>query len=210
MMMNSLLRKSRRLPTGGFNSSRCWAIQRARLNGASGFISRMVRRSEWGAQLVKIRSLKNGVWLSLALVSLCELAGCHTLKSVHVPKVHWPWAAKPAPVEPAANQIAWEGIDGATAREFPQSWARNTLMIDLTGASDGGGVRMHAKASMGWPKAMALRLRPGSVSSVEIQADQRVVIPVVGSGSATVTIPIAPSVYSAHTETITLLWSTTP
>ncbi len=126
-----------------------------------------------------------------------------------MPKLHWPWAKKPAPVEPQANQVAWEAVEGGAVVEFPQTWARNTLVINMTSASGSGSVRMHAKASVGWPMRVALRVRPGSIASVEVQADQRVVMPVVAGSGTTVDLLLAPSVYSAKTETITLTWSAT-
>ena len=159
---------------------------------------------------MKIRAFKFVPPALVAALGLASASGCNTMKTVHVPKLHWPWAAKPVPAPPNANQVAWEGIDGAAAVEFPQWWARNTLIIDMTGASGAGSVRMHAKASMGWPKRIALRLRPGSVARIEVQADQRVVTPIVGSGAQSIEIALAPSVYSARTETIALSWFATP
>ena len=90
--------------------------------------------------------------------------------------------------------------------EFPQSWARNTLVINMTSAAGAGSVRMTPKASMGWPVRMALRVKPGSIGSVEIQGEQRVVIPVLASSAASIDLPIEADAYLARTPAITLSW----
>jgi hypothetical protein len=141
----------------------------------------------------------------LAVLTVGLASGCKSMPKLKY-KPHWPWAAKPAPTEPQANQIAWEAVEGGTVVEFPQSWVRNTLVINLTSATGSGSVRMHAKASMGWPVRIALRVRPGSIASVEIQGEQRVVIPVLADGGASVDLPLEPGVYLPKTPTITLSW----
>jgi hypothetical protein len=165
----------------------------------------MVRRSVWSAQHVKNRTTRFWGLACLAVLAIGFAAGCKSMPKLKY-KPHWPWSAKSAAVEPLANQIAWEAVEGSTAVEFPQHWLRNTLVIDMTSASGGGSVRMHAKASMGWPVRMALRVKPGSIASVEIQAEQRVVIPIIVSGAATADLAIAPGVYNAKTPTVTLSW----
>jgi hypothetical protein len=154
---------------------------------------------------VKTRSTRLFGLACLAVLTVGLGAGCKSMPKLKY-KPHWPWSAKAAPVAPLANQIAWEAVDGAPAVEFPQTWLRNTLVIDMTAASGSGSVRMHAKASMGWPLRMVLRVKPGSLASIEIQAEQRLVIPVVASAAATTDLPIAPSAYNAKTATITLSW----
>lgn len=158
---------------------------------------------------MKTRTLRIAALSVLLVLSVGVTSGCKSLPKLKF-KPHWPWSSKPAPAEPQANQVAWEAPEGAAAGtpavEFPQTWSRNTLVIDMSGASGSGSVRMHAKASMGWPVRMALRVRPGSIASVEIQAEQRVVIPVLPDAGASVDLPIDPGVYLPKTPTITLSW----
>lgn len=156
---------------------------------------------------MKTRTLRLVQMTLLAILGLSLVAGC---KSMPRPKLHWPWASKPAAAEPLANQIAWEAVEGATVVEFPQRWARNTLVIDMTGVAASGSTRMRAKASMGWPVRMALRVRPGSVASIEIVADERVVLPVAAGSGPSTDLLLAPSVYSARTAMITLTWAAAP
>ena len=140
----------------------------------------------------------------LLATALCILpAACKSM-----PKPHWPWTAKPAAMEPLANQVAFEVPAGAMAIELPQHWRRNTLVIDLSGVSGSGSVAMRSKASAGWPVRLALRIRPGTVGSVEVTADQRMVLPVsAAAGAVTVDVALSPSLYTAKTPLITLSWS---
>ena len=154
---------------------------------------------------MKTRSKRFAVASIFGVLVLAAGAGCKSMPKLKY-KPHWPWAAKAAPVEPQANQIAWEAVEGSSATEFPQSWARITLIINMTGATGAGSVRMHAKASMGWPVRMTLRVKPGSIASVEIQGEQRVLIPVLTSNASSVDLPLGRGVYSPGTPTITLAW----
>lgn len=154
---------------------------------------------------MKIRTFRMIATLVLVSLSVGVSAGCKSMPTFPH-RLHWPWAAKSVPVPPPANQIAWEAVEGGTAVEFPQSWARNTLIIDMTSAIGTGRVRMHPKASMGWPVRIALRVKPGAVAEVEVDAAQRLVMPVLPGGGASVDLPIDPGVYLSHTETITLAW----
>ena len=165
----------------------------------------MVRRSVWSAQHVKIRTLRFVATTLAVILTVGAAAGCKSMPKLKY-KPHWPWGAKPAAVEPEANQIAWEAVEGGTLMQFPQSWARNTLVINMTSATGAGSVRMTAKASMGWPVRMALRVKPGSIASIEIQGAQRVIIPVLASSAASIDLPIEADAYLARTPTITLSW----
>ena len=68
--------------------------------------------------------------------------------------------------------------DGSTA-SFPQYWKRNTLVIDLSAHwRRRHSSRPRLPEETTWPVRVAVRVRPGSVGQIEIQGEERNVLPV--------------------------------
>lgn len=132
------------------------------------------------------------------------VAGCLVLAACSMPKV-WPFYKKPKPGPEAVNEVELVQSDGSPAN-FPQYWKRNTLVIDLTGASGQGNIAARLPPETTWPVRMAVRVRPGSVGQVEVQAEERNVLPVTAMGDKPVDLPLAPSVYRPTTSAIYIAW----
>ena len=134
------------------------------------------------------------------------VAGCLVLAacSVSMPKV-WPFYKKPKPGPEAVNEVELVQADGAPAN-FPQYWKRNTLVIDLSSASGQGSLAARLPPETTWPVRMAVRVRPGSVGQLEVQAEERNILPVTGVGDKPVDIALAPSVYRPETSAIYIAW----
>jgi hypothetical protein len=143
----------------------------------------------------------------LALVALCCL-GLAACGSLSMPKI-WPFHKKPKPVPEAVNELNLVNADGSAAT-FPQYWKRNTLVIDLSGVSGQGSVAAKLPEETTWPVRVAVRVRPGSVGQLEVQAEERNVLPVTPEGSELVDIELAPSVYTPTTAAIYISWAPTP
>jgi hypothetical protein len=143
----------------------------------------------------------------LALVAACclALAACGSLS---MPKI-WPFHKKPKPVPEAVNELNLVNADGSAAT-FPQYWKRNTLVIDLSGVSGQGSVAAKLPGDTTWPVRVAVRVRPGSVGQLEVQAEERNVLAVAAEGSDLVDIELAPSVYTPHTVAIYISWAPAP
>jgi len=99
--------------------------------------------------------------------------------------------------------------DGTPA-SYPQYWKRNTLVIDLSGASGSGTVAARLPAETTWPVRVAVRVRPGSVQQVEVQGEERSVLPVAAEGSLPVDLELAPSVYRPTTGALYFTWGNMP
>jgi hypothetical protein len=133
--------------------------------------------------------------MSVAL-SLLALSACS----------YMPWSKK-APAAPVpVNELVITGADGAPAQGFPQYWKRNTLVVDLQGASGSGAVSLKPGQSGKWPVRVAFRVMPGSVGLLEVQADQRMLLPVAREGGKAVDLELVPGVYTPQTPQITVRW----
>lgn len=141
------------------------------------------------------------------LVAACGLAltGCGTL---HMPKI-WPFHKKAKPVPEAVNELTLVNADGSAA-SYPQYWQRNTLVIDLTGVSGQGGFSAKLPEESTWPVRVAVRVQPGSVGQLEVQAEARNILPVTPQGAKPVDIELSPSLYTPHTAAIYISWGPTP
>ena len=53
---------------------------------------------------------------------------------------------------------------------------------------------------------VAFRVTPGTLGLLEVQADQRMLIPVTREGTAPVDLELVPGVYTAKTPQITVQW----
>jgi hypothetical protein len=143
----------------------------------------------------------------LALVAACclALAACGTLS---MPKI-WPFYKKPKPGPEAVNELTLVNADGSAAT-FPQYWKRNTLVIDLTGAGGQGSLAARLPGESAWPVRVALRVQPGSVGQLEVQGEERNILPVTAEGAKPVDIELASSVYTPNTAAIYISWGPVP
>jgi hypothetical protein len=129
------------------------------------------------------------------------LAACQSLP---MPKV-WPFYKKPKPGPEAVQELNLVRADGSAA-DYPQYWKRNTLVVDLSGVSGEGGIAARLPEETTWPVRMAVRVRPGSVGQLEVQGEERNVLPVIASGADVVDIELASSVYTPATAAIYISW----
>lgn len=139
--------------------------------------------------------------LSLCLMALCLLAltGCG-----HMPRM--PWSAKPAAAPQPVNELVESSADGASTPTFPQYWKRNTLVVDLQGAPASGSLTLKPRDGAKWPVRLAFRVMPGSLGLLEVQADQRLLMPVTRDGTKPVDLEVVPGVYTAKTPQVTVKW----
>jgi hypothetical protein len=113
---------------------------------------------------------------------------------------HMPWGKK-APAAPVpVNELVVEG------QAFPQYWKRNTLVVDLSGASGAGSITLKPGESGKFPVRVAFRVMPGSVGLLEVQADQRMLLPVTRDGAKPVDLELVPGVYTPKTQQIVVRW----
>ncbi len=123
---------------------------------------------------------------------------------------HLPWHhAHARPLAPPVRVLGVQ-VDGATAQgsaaSTPQSWDRNTLLVDLTGLGGQGAATLTPLPSQDWPARIAFRVRPGSIATLEVQGAQRVVFTVPNGGPA-FTVTLDPGVYVIRTPSLRLRWS---
>jgi hypothetical protein len=69
---------------------------------------------------------------------------------------------------------------------------------------------MRPRAAEGWPVRLALRVTPGAIGQLEVQAAQRVVLPVNAGAAAPLDLELAPSVYQRDTPAIVVSWGQSP
>ncbi len=115
----------------------------------------------------------------LVYIAVASLA-ISACSSMHMPKI-WPFYKKPKPVPEAVHELDLVNADGTPA-SYPQYWKRNTLVIDLSGASGTGSVTARLPAETTWPVRVAVRVQPGSVQQIEVQGEERSVLPVAPEG----------------------------
>jgi len=145
----------------------------------------------------------------VAALATLSLSGCS-----HLPSMHWPWHRKPAPPPPEVHELV-ETSEGGTAASgatlaFPQYWLRNTLVVDLQGASGSGSVVLTPREGTTWPVRIAFKVTPGAIGQLEIRADQRTVMPISSSGTKPIYLELSPGVYEAKTPHITASWAPNP
>ena len=143
----------------------------------------------------------------LALIVACSLglSACSSMRMPHI----WPFYKKPKPVPEAVLELNLVNADGSTA-SFPQYWKRNTLVIDLSGVGGTGGFAARLPEETTWPVRVAVRVRPGSVGQIEVQGEERSVLPVSNEGNANIDLELAPSVYTPKTAAIYISWGPMP
>jgi hypothetical protein len=139
------------------------------------------------------------------VVCCLALTACGSLS---MPKV-WPFYKKPKPGPEAVNELNLVNADGSGA-SFPQYWKRNTLVIDLTGVSGQGNFSARLPEESTWPVRVALRVQPGSVGQLEVQAEERNILPVTDQGAKPVDIELPGSLYTPKTAAIYIAWAPVP
>jgi hypothetical protein len=135
--------------------------------------------------------------LTLAAVATIAAAGCGHLSP------HWPWHRTAAPASPVHEL---DISSGGAAATYPQSWQRNTLVVDLSSVSGSGAITLKPAAGTTWPVRLALKITPGSVGELDVRGAQRVVVPVTPAGGKPVDLELAPGVYVSSTPELTVSW----
>ena len=135
-----------------------------------------------------------------AVMLVILVTGCS-----HLPTIRWPWRHKPTPPPQEIHELLITGADGTTAA-FPQYWRRNTLLVDLRGASGSGTIVLKPGAGTAWPVRLALRVTPGAIGMLEVRGDQRIVVPIAPQGTNPVDLDLAPGMYRPRTAQITVSW----
>lgn len=143
----------------------------------------------------RLRGLGRG---AVALVLALSLAACGHLPS-------WPWRHKPTPPPPPVHELD-ETSEAGAAGAFPQYWMRNTLVVDLQGATGSGSVVLKPRAHTTWPVRVAFKVMPGSIGVLEIRAAQRTVLPVTSAGARPVVLELSPGIYTAKSQEMTVSW----
>ncbi|MBX5460362.1 MAG: hypothetical protein IRZ28_04655 [Steroidobacteraceae bacterium] len=139
------------------------------------------------------RAARAGAVSVLALSFVVALGACGHMQS----------SATPEPV----NELVETAGDGTPTNAFPQYWKRNTLVVDLaTAAPSGGTLVLKPREGGKWPVRLAFRVMPGSIGMLEVQADQRLLMPVAREGDKPVDLELVPGVYTASTPQITVRW----
>jgi len=117
--------------------------------------------------------------------------------------LHWPWHHQPPPPPAPVHEL---DMTGAGEAGFPQYWKRNTLLVDLRGASGTGSAVMKPIAGTTWPVRLAFRVTPGGIGTLEVRGEQRVLLPINASGVQPIELELPPGVYTAKTPQITVSW----
>lgn len=139
----------------------------------------------------------------VALVCCLALTACG-----HMGKL-WPFGKKAKAGPVPVNELQLVSSEGNPV-DFPQYWSRNTLIIDLSGASGAGSIAARLPPDTTWPVRMAVRVFPRAVQQVEILGEERNVLPVTTDGSKGVEIEIAPSLYTPRTAALYISWGPMP
>jgi hypothetical protein len=142
----------------------------------------------------------------LAAMVVCTLGS--SACSMHMPQV-WPFYKKPKAGPLAVNELTLVNPDGSAAT-YPQYWKRNTLVIDLSAVSGTGSFAARLPEETTWPVRVAVRVRPGSVQQIEIEGEERNVLPVAPEGMQPIDLEFAPSVYRPRTAAIYISWGSMP
>jgi hypothetical protein len=144
--------------------------------------------------------------VALIIAGSVSLTAC----SSYSMQMGWPPIQKKATPPPeAVNEVTLVNTDGTPAN-YPQYWKRNTLVIDLSGISATGSVAARLPEETTWPVRVAVRVRPGSVGQLEIQGEERNVLPVATEGTRPIDLEFAPSVYTPRTAAIYISWGPMP
>jgi hypothetical protein len=150
---------------------------------------------------VKFRLVPLAAMVACSLV----LGACGSLHKPHI----WPFYKKPKLGPQPVNELNLVNADG-TPSTYPQYWKRNTLVIDLSGINGTGSFAARLPEQHVWPVRVAVRVRPGSVQQLEIQGEERNILPVTTDGTLPIDLEFAPSVYRPTTAAIYISWGSMP
>ena len=131
----------------------------------------------------------------VSVLALLSLAGCSHL--------HWPWHKTPPPPPPPVHEL---DVSGAAGANYPQSWKRNTLLLDLTSASGSGSITVKPLEGTTWPVRIALRVTPGSFAVLTVHGQERVSLPISATGVSPIDLEIPAGVYNAKTAQLEVSW----
>jgi len=124
----------------------------------------------------------------------------------HVQHLRWPWSDRPAPPPEPARELVVTEVEGASPAAFPQYWNRNTLVVDLQRLTGAGSAVLMPREGAQWPMRLAFRVVPGRFGVLEVQTDQRVILPIAAEGTQPVDLTLDPAAYSPQTERMVLRW----
>lgn len=141
----------------------------------------------------------------LVVLAVCCLAlgACGTMSKL------WPFGKKAKAGPEAVQALELVNADGTPA-SYPQYWARNSLVIDLSAIGGSGSVAAKLPAETAWPVRVAVRVRPGSVQQIEILGEERNVLAVSPDGTKLIDLEFAPTVYTPQTAAIYISWGPMP
>ena len=134
---------------------------------------------------------------------------CVTLTACSSMSKLWPFHHKAKPGPEAVHELNLVNDDGSAAT-YPQYWQRNTLVLDLSGIGGEGSVAARLPDESTWPVRVAVRVRPGSVQQVEVQGEERSVLPVAAEGTLPIDIELMPSVFRPTTQALYINWGFMP
>ncbi len=142
--------------------------------------------------------------MHLALCAMLALAPALPAWAWHLPWHHRAHGAAAGTGTPGLRLMV-DGSSGSAAA-VPQSWDRNTLLVDLTRMAGTGSATLTPPPDQGWPVRLAFRVQPGSIASLEVAGAQRVLFTVPARGAA-LTLQLDPGVYVVKTSSLRLRWS---
>ena len=134
-----------------------------------------------------------------ALALLLLASGCSHL--------HWPWHKTPPPPPPVVHEL---DVSGAAGANYPQTWKRNTLLLDLTSASGSGSISVRPVEGTSWPVRIALRVTPGAFAVLAVRGAERVSLPISATGTSPIDLELPPGVYNAKTAQLEVSWGPAP
>ncbi len=144
--------------------------------------------------------LQHRVGTALVFTALLTIAGCS-----HLPHPHWPFHRKPAPAPEVVHELVITSPEGADLA-FPQYWKGNTLIVDMRLAGGQGNAVLKPREHTTWPVRLGFRVTPGQFGVLEVRANQRVVLPVIPSGTKPVDLELEPGVFIMKSPQMTVTW----
>ena len=136
----------------------------------------------------------------MACVLLVPLAGCETVKS------WWPGHDEAAPAPEPVRELEVSVPADMAVPVVLQFWERNTLVVDLQGASTSGQITLARREGQPWPKRIGFRMSPARFEALEVRGAQRVVLPLSATGIDAVTVELPPAAYDESTAALTVSW----
>ena len=111
---------------------------------------------------------------------------------------YMPWGKKPPQPPVPVNELVELAADGTPTHAFRSTGSATRSCVDLQGAATQRAARPEAARRREMAGALAFRVMPGSIGLLEVQADQRMLIPVTREGTQAVDLELVPGVYTAE------------